>query len=107
MPLNTSLSPAERDIVEYGRISGWAVAAILLGLLSAAALAGPILWLIPVLAGVVSIVAMRQIRTSDRQLSGWHLALLGLLLAIFFGLAGPVRTISRQYYMEARAKRFV
>ncbi|HTQ38507.1 MAG TPA: hypothetical protein VMJ32_05740 [Pirellulales bacterium] len=101
-----SLSPAEREIVEYGRISGWAVAAILLGVLSAAAIVGPLLWFIPVSAGAVSIVAMRKINASESRLSGWHLALLGLLLAIFFGVAGPARTLSRQYLVEVRAAHF-
>ncbi|HZZ28143.1 MAG TPA: hypothetical protein VFE46_09080 [Pirellulales bacterium] len=100
------LSSADRDIIEYGRISGWALAAVLFGLLSAAAIIGPILWFIPILAGVISIVAMQRITASDRQLSGWHLALLGLLLAVFFGAAGPVRTLSRQYMLEARATHF-
>jgi hypothetical protein len=103
---SASLSPAEREIVEYGRISGWAIAAILLGVLSAAAIGGPRLWVIPVLAGVVSIVAMRRIQASERRLSGWHLALLGLLLAIFFGMSGPARTLSRQYVLEIRAGHF-
>ena len=77
-----------------------------LGLLSGAAVAGPILWFIPLFAAVISLIAMRKIATSARQLSGWNLALLGLLAAIFFGIAGPARTFSRQYYLKARAARF-
>ncbi len=100
------MSSADRDIVDYGRISGWALAAILLGLLSAAAIVGPILWFIPVMAAIVSIVAMRRIQASEHLLSGWYLALLGLLLAVFFGAAGPARTLSRQYLLQVRASHF-
>jgi hypothetical protein len=103
---SVSMSPAEREIVEYGRISGWAIAAVLLGGLSATAIMGPILWLIPVMAIVISLIAMRRIQSSERQLSGWHLALLGLMLSVFFGMAGPARTLSRQYLLEARASHF-
>jgi hypothetical protein len=96
----------DREILEYGPYSGWAFAALALGVLSAAALGGPTLWFIPVLALLVALVAMYKIKTSQRQLSGWHLAVLGLLLAVFFGIAGPTRTISRRYYLDARAARF-
>ena len=73
----------------YRTISGWAIAGLLLGILSAAAVVGPILWLIPVFAIVVSAIGLRQIKNSQGQMSGWSLAVLGLLLALFFGAAGP------------------
>jgi hypothetical protein len=101
-----SSAQVDRDIVEYGRFSGWALVALLLGLLSAAAIAGPILWFIPLLGIVISLVAMKKIKASDCQLSGWHVALLGLLLSLFFGMAGPARTVSRRYYLETRAAHF-
>jgi hypothetical protein len=64
------------------------------------------LWLLPVLAFVISLIALHKIKTSDRQLTGQYVALLGLLLAVFFGVAGPAHTISRRYYLETRAARF-
>jgi hypothetical protein len=105
-PPTASADHVDRELVEYGPISGWALAALLLGILSGAAIAGPILWFVPVVALVVSLIALKKIRASDRQLSGWHVALLGLLLAIFFGIAGPARTISRIYLLQTRAARF-
>src|SRR5215470_18782103 len=98
----TSPTQVDRDVVEYGRISGWAVAALLLGFLSGAALVGPLLWAIPVLGIVVAWIGMRNIKASAGQLSGWHLALLGLLLSVFFGIAGPARTVTRRYVLEQR-----
>jgi len=94
------------DILEYGPYSGWAFAAIALGLLSIAALAGPILWFIPIVAAIVALVALRKIKRADPPLSGRYLALLGLLMALFFAAAGPAHTVTRRYYLETRAVRF-
>ena len=94
-----------RDI-GYRTVSGWAIAGLLLGILSAAAVVGPILWLIPVFAIVVSAIGLRQIKNSQGQISGWSLAVLGLLLALFFGAAGPARSITRRIWLESRAERF-
>jgi len=91
---------------EYRSVSGWAVAALLLGLLSAAAIVGPILWLIPAAGLVTAVVAMRKIKTAQGQKTGWYLALLGLLLSIFFAAAGPARTMSRNLWLQTRGERF-
>lgn len=103
---SVSSARVERDIVEYGRFSGWALAALLLGVLSATAIVAPLLWSIPVLALVISLIAMKKIKTSEGRLTGWRVALLGLLLAVFFGMAGPVHTASRRYLIETRAAHF-
>ena len=90
----------------YRTISGWSVAALLLGILSGAAVVGPILWLIPVFGVAVSWIALAKIKRSEGQLSGWGVAVLGLLLAIFFGAAGPARAITRHVWLESRAENF-
>ncbi len=84
-------TPAHGDtnIVEYGPYSGWSFVAFGLGVLSIAALAAPILWLIPGVTIVVALAAMRKIKRADPPLSGWYLALLGLIMACFFAAAGP------------------
>lgn len=105
MAPQTELSPqVERDLVEYRSLSPWAVAAVLFGVLSAAAVIGPLLWLIPAMAVIVSLIALWKISASQGQRLGRGAALLGLMLAIFFGLAGPARTLSRQYWLETRAQ---
>lgn len=101
-----SSAQVDREVDQYRRFSGWALASLLLGFLSGGAVAGPILWFLPLLAIAVSLLAMQKIRSSEHQLYGWHIALLGLLLAVFFGMAGPARTISRRYYIEKRAAHF-
>src|ERR1700690_198777 len=66
-----SSAQLDRDTIEYGPISGWAFVAVFLGLLSGAGVAGPILWFIPLVAIVISLIAMRKIAASAGQLSGW------------------------------------
>jgi hypothetical protein len=100
--LSTRVEP---EIVQYRVISGWAVAALVLGLLSPAAIVAPILWLIPAMGFVAALIAMRSITAAQGQKSGWYLALLGLMLAIFFGAAGPARAITRNLWLETRAER--
>ncbi len=89
----------------YRAVSGLAVLALVLGILSAAAVVGPILWFIPLLAVIMALVAMRRIHVSQ-DLAGWNVAFLGLLLALLFGIAAPARTVSRQYWLSSRAEEF-
>jgi hypothetical protein len=91
--------------IQYRAVSGLAVLALALGVLSAAAMVGPVLWSIPILAAIVALIAMRRIRSSE-DLVGWNIAFLGLLLALLFGVAGPARTISRHHYLASRAEAF-
>jgi hypothetical protein len=107
MTTHAELSPQiDRDVVEYRRVSGWAVCSVLLGLLSATALAGPVFWIVPAMGIGVSLVALWKIAGSRGEMSGWYAALLGLIVSIFFGAAGPARTLTRQYWLETRAKTF-
>jgi hypothetical protein len=107
MQSHTELTPqVERDLIEYRSLSAWAVAALGLGILSAVAVIGPLLWLFPALALIVSLIALAKFRTAQGRLIGRGAALLGLLLAIFFGLAGPARSLSRQHWLETRAEHF-
>lgn len=101
---NENATP-ETGVIEYRAVSGLAVLALFLGIISAAAMVGPILWSIPLIGVFVAMIAMRRIRSSD-DLAGWNIAFLGLLLALLFGIAAPARTISRQYWLTTRADEF-
>jgi hypothetical protein len=100
--LSTRVEP---EVVGYRSVSGWAVAALVLGLLSPAGIVAPILWLIPAMGFAAALFAMWSITTAQGQKSGWYLAVLGLLLSIFFGVAGPARAITRNLWLETRAQR--
>ncbi len=106
-PLADSNSlPADGEVARYRAVSAWAIAALLLGLLSPLAFVGPVLWSLPLLCIAVALVAMWKISASAGELVGWSLALLGLLLALLFGLAAPAHTLTRQYWLESRAEAF-
>jgi hypothetical protein len=107
MAPQAELSPqVDRDLESYRAPSAWGPVALLLGIISAVAVIGPLLWILPATAAIVSIVALWRIRASDGQLVGRGMAVLGLALAIFFGMAGPARTLSREYWLDTRADRF-
>jgi hypothetical protein len=94
------------DCDAYRAVSGWAIAALLLGLASASAVAGPVLLVVPLAAIAVALVAMRRIGTSEGGLIGRNVALLGLLLAVLFAVAGTTRTLTRQIWLQQRGQRF-
>lgn len=71
---------------EYVAVNNTAVVALLLGLASSLAIFGTLLLVIPVLACVVAIVAIRQINHSAGTQTGKGLAWSGLILAIAFVL---------------------
>ncbi len=104
--LHQSPRAVEQTGVEYHAISGWAIAALVVGILSAAALIGPLMWSIPALGICLAIVAMWRVSASGGELTGWNLALFGLILSLLFGSAGPAKTITRHYWLQVRAERF-
>lgn len=84
------------------RISG--VISLLLGLISAIALAGPYMWVVPILAVLVGLFALRP---SKLPYTGKAAALIGLGLGLFFlTWAATARDVVEQVHLE-KAKRFV
>lgn len=94
------------QLVVYRAISPLAVAAMLLGVASALALAHPGLWIVPAVAVCLAAWSLRVIALKNTELVGRTAALIGLGLAILFGVWAPARLVSRQawLYLEARAK---
>jgi hypothetical protein len=58
------------DLAAYRPVSGWGIAALVVGLASAAALAHPLLWCVPLLGLGLSIVALRRIERSQVKVLG-------------------------------------
>ncbi|MGA2061509.1 MAG: hypothetical protein ABSG67_13585 [Thermoguttaceae bacterium] len=73
----------DEQVAEYRSISGWAVAGLIMGLLSPLALADPLLWAAPIAAGMVCIRAFGQIKQNAPAMIGRKAALVGLWLAVF------------------------
>jgi hypothetical protein len=81
---------------DYVAINPLAVVAVLLGIASFLALFGTILLVVPVVAVIVAIVALSQIRNSNGTQSGTMLAWLGLVLGIgFAALVGGSAVVQR------------
>jgi hypothetical protein len=74
---------ADERVAEYRPVSGWAVGALIMGLLSPLALADPLLWALPVIAGMVCVRAFVHLRQKAPAMLGRTAALAGLWLAVF------------------------
>lgn len=70
---------------DYRPVSGAAIVALILGLLSPLAVFWSILWLLPLLGVLASAVAFRGIRRSDGVLAGRNLAIAGLVISLLIG----------------------
>lgn len=90
--------------VAHGQPQVLSIVTLILGLLSFVALFKPIFWLFPIVAislGSVSLVTLKRMP----KMLGRKAAIIGLVLAIFFGSWAATRFFSRQQWLYARAKR--
>lgn len=108
-PISPSSAPdaRPRDIEEplddYRPVSGFAVAGLLLGLGSVAALIHPVLWVVPLCGVVATWYALRQIALGSPPLLGRKAALIGLTLSLIFGLSGPLVNWAHRRALRAQA----
>jgi hypothetical protein len=93
------------DLIDYRPVSGWGLAALLIGVASVAALVHPLLWCVPLSGVVVSLIALRRIERSQVKVLGRKAALIGLALSVIYGVAAPVRLKSREHWLSMRAER--
>jgi len=107
VPLASNVEPTfdghESELEQYRSVSVAAVVALVLGLLSPLGLLHPILWSIPLAGIAVALVALRQLHTEERQLTGRKAAWLGLALCLIFGAASPARHFGRGYFVRREA----
>jgi hypothetical protein len=73
----------DAELAAYRSISGWAVAGLVIGLLSPLALVDPLLWALPIAAGIVCVRAFSRIKQNAPAMIGRKAALAGLWLAVF------------------------
>jgi len=81
--------PTDAQLAEYRSISGWAVVGLIFGLLSPLALAGPLLWAVPLAGLIICGRALLRIRQNASNMIGRKAALAGLWLAVFSLAAVP------------------
>jgi hypothetical protein len=104
--LETKFHDSEDGTIQYRALSGFAVAALLLGIASSVALASPLLWVVPALGCAAAGLALWSINRNPTQLTGRALAIAGLALSVLFGAAAPARLLSHNILLENRAKEF-
>jgi hypothetical protein len=95
------------DQVQYRSVSGLAVLALLLGILSVIALAHPGAWIMPLPAIVCSLWALRRIQRQPDELLGRKAALIGLVLALGFGTWAPSRYYCDRWLLNRQAREFI
>ena len=108
MPDHSSpkFDPADEEVTRYHAISSLAVAGLLAGLFAPLAMLAAVLWAVPLLAVVVSALALRRIADRRPDLSGRPAALVGLLLGTVFLVAAPVADQVYDYFLRQQARQF-
>jgi len=91
LPTNSEETFNADELGRYQAISTSAVLALLLGLVSPAALLAPVFISVPLLAVVVASIAISKTSSPDCGLAGARLARVGLVLALVFGVASCTR----------------
>lgn len=94
---------ASGELPEYQAVSGLAVGSLVLGIVSVAALAGQVLWGLPLVGAITAVVALARIDRSAGTLVGRRLALWGLGLSIFFGAIAPAHFLTNERLLADRA----
>lgn len=95
MPVSSSPQTEPRDLEQpaddYRAVSALSITALLLGLCSVLALIHPVLWLVPLAAVLIAWLALRRIAVASPPLLGRKAALIGMTLALIFGLSAPIQ----------------
>ena len=76
---------------------------LVLGIVSVAALAGQVLWGLPLVGAITAVVALARIDRSAGTLVGRRLALWGLGLSIFFGAIAAAHFLTNERLLADRA----
>ena len=97
---------ADEEVTRYRALSSLAVAGLLAGLLSPLAMFASLLWLLPLVAVVLSGVALRRIASRWPALAGRPAALAGLMLGAVFLVAAPVDDAVYRCLVRRQARQF-
>ncbi len=97
---------AEAELPQYRALSGLAVLGFLLGLLSVLSIVHVGLAFVGALAAICCLVAMGRIAKAPSEMSGGRLALAGLLLAVFWTIAGSAREFTERCLVDIESRDF-
>ena len=96
----------DATVDEYRAVSGWAVAALILGLLAPVALVDIWLGLIPLLGIVVALIALARIAVFSPALTGRNVAVAGLFLSVLSGSAAGADHVVYWRAVDQEGRRF-
>ena len=99
-------STDSETLPEYQPLSRLSLASLLAALLSPIALVHPLLWIVPVIAALLAILALRAIHHSDGELRGSGLARTALVVSLLFGSWAVVWSMSYQYIVGRQARHY-
>jgi hypothetical protein len=105
-PASPIFDVADEEVTRYRAISPLAVISLLAGLLSPLALFGLVLWFVPLVAVVLSAIALGQIANRWPTLVGHRLAMAGLMLGVAMLVAAPVDDQVFHYFLRRQARQF-
>jgi hypothetical protein len=94
------------QLATYDRISGLAIASLLLGLASPVCMTGLMLLVVPLAGAAAAVAALRQIAASDGALAGRRAAIIGLVLSVFCSFAVISHSLVSKHYRTAQAAEF-
>lgn len=97
-------SAEEEDVVHYRAVSRVAIASLVLGILSAAAIFSRLMWCVPIVGVTLAVVALRTISRNQAVVLGRKAAHVGLVLSLFFLVSATTGHLLRQrtLFREAR-----
>lgn len=96
-------SAENEDLLEYRELSRLAIAGMVLGVVSVLSIFTSVLWIVPVLAIILSLVAYYKIDKSD-VLTGKGMALIGMSLAAIWLGIGVSQGSVRDYVMMSNSR---
>ena len=99
-------SVEDETLTGYRPISRLAIASLLLGLLSAAALLHPLLWILPISAVILAAIAFRQTVSPASELRGTAFALTAISLGFLFGSLAVSWQFSFQAALDRQAREY-
>jgi hypothetical protein len=102
--MGEALSTATSEEGGYRPVSGPAVAAMVAGVLSAAALVNPFFWVVPLLGIGLACLGLADTGRPGAEKAGRTLALTGLALAVGFGTQAVSAAAAQRWIVRSRAQ---
>lgn len=92
------------EVSGYRPVSSLAVAALIVGCMSALALVSPVFWVVPLVGAALALVAVRDVTGSGVAKAGGLAAVAGLALSLGFGAQAVTAAATARWLAAARAE---